>query len=194
MILFNPNELIKSADVNANFAGLADGSEINDSAITYSKIDYSTLPIGQLTSSTTGSSGGNVIGITTETELELDTFNGTDTAVITKHSNGKILVNVAGWYHIVFNIHMTDGSNSNTTIRIDVSEDNGSNFYGARDWTEELNLGIGRGLGCDCYIYLEAGALIRGKVYTYTNAIRLAPRDTNELYAPSNSLTVRKVA
>lgn len=39
MIIFTPNTVIKSADINTNFAGLADGSEINAGAITNAKFN-----------------------------------------------------------------------------------------------------------------------------------------------------------
>ena len=77
MIVFTPNTVIKSADINLNFA----------EKVTYNKYDITYNPVAIFTYSSFGSTGGQVFAVGTS-YFAFDVFNTNNQTVITKQANG----------------------------------------------------------------------------------------------------------
>lgn len=92
MIIFTPNTVIKSTEINANFSGLADGSEILAGAITNAKLNTTAGELGGVWLTYNPISSGITIG------------NGTSTGRYT--SIGKT---------VIFTINVTFGSTTTTS-------------------------------------------------------------------------------
>lgn len=95
MIVFNPEDVIKSSEINANFAGLADGTEINDSAIIPRHI-YNPYKFHAYRSASWTTSSGSIVPLETEV---YDTNNNFDT------STYRYTAPVNGYYHFDFAVH-----------------------------------------------------------------------------------------
>lgn len=63
MIVFTPNTVISSTDVNANFTGLQDGSDINNGAITTAKFKPSYFEYKQATGSNYSTTSTSYVAI-----------------------------------------------------------------------------------------------------------------------------------
>lgn len=149
------------------------------------------LPVGQLTYSSYGTSGGQVVAAGTETECEFDAFEGNDTNMITKNSNGRIQVNKAGWYWCNLNLNKIDGTDTTCLGMIEYSTDSGANFFDITHWTPTQTINSARSLNTTGVKYLSAGALIRGKCFNYTHNVRYAA--TSSSNKTQCSLTVMRV-
>jgi len=149
------------------------------------------LAVGQLTYATAGTGGGQVATNNTETELELDVFNGNDTTLITKHSSGRIQVNAAGWYLCNLNLLKIDGTDTSQLCQIQYSTNGGSSFDDVTEWTQQDILHNNRTLHTSGIIYLATGALVRGQGYSYTHTTRWGY--TSSARKTQSSLTVVRV-
>lgn len=87
---FTPNTPIESSKVNANFSGLADGTEINDSAITTAKINDGAVTADKLA---TGAGADRVDTAQTTTSTSYTDLSTAGPAVtVTIGANGLALV------------------------------------------------------------------------------------------------------
>lgn len=113
MITFTPESVIRSAELNANFSGLADGSEILDGAITIPKISNPYKFWAYKTSDYAQSTGKvNLLSILYDTNGDYDNT-----------TNYRYNVPVDGYYQFSFSIihNVTAGNGYYASIKINGS-------------------------------------------------------------------------
>lgn len=168
------------ANVKIWLQGLTDlitTSMITDRAVTASKIDYTTNPMGQMTYSSFGVSGGQVIAVTTATDLIFDVLTKNSNTVVTKQSNGIMKVSEAGWYLLVLNVSKVD-VNSDMLLKFQYSTDN-STYYDVTEWSNQQNIPVNRSLNISAIKYMDADSYVKSVGYTYTQT-RIAADSANE--------------
>ena len=111
MITFTPESVIRSAELNANFSGLADGSEILDGAITIPKISnpYKFLAYRATSNQTISNATWTTVALNGE---DFDTNNNFDT------STYKYTVPITGYYLLVGQMYAQDADSGYSIIII----------------------------------------------------------------------------
>jgi hypothetical protein len=150
VIIFTPNTVIKSADVNLNFDTILNGS----------------LPSGLLYFDNYGGGGGQVIGLGAETVLIFNKFQGNGSPVITQNANGVFATTLAGFYFANLSVKTSDVG-ALVTLSIQWSPDN-VNWYQVAGWNVDQTQQVGRGQSVPSMFYLPANAYVRSKAFVGT--------------------------
>lgn len=148
--------------------------------------------IGQLTFSTYGTGGGQVIAINTTTTLAFQEFEGNNTAVISKQANGVMEVHEDGWYEALLLVNKTDGGEPNDLLLGIQYAPGGGTYYNMINWTAPQTFtSTNRSMKAIAIRPLTAGTYVKAIVYNFTNTTRLAAYQ----YADRQicSLTLRRI-
>lgn len=121
MIVFTPNTIIKSTEVNANFTGLQDGTDINSSAITTAKIAD-----GAVTSAKLSIGDQNSYVSTAQTTVSTSYVD-----LATVGPNVTVTVPASGKVYIGISVHIANSVSGNSSlVALDIS---GANTVAAAD-------------------------------------------------------------
>lgn len=145
MIIFTPNTVIRSTEINSNFDGLADGTEINDGAINQLKI-YNPYKFHAYRNGNVTMSAGKI-----NLNAELFDTNGNFDTV----TNYRYNVPVTGYYWISFSVinNVNAGTGYYATVRL-----NGADaIIGSRDIASYTNPDGWNGSVGSALIYLTSG-------------------------------------
>ena len=175
MIVFTPNTVIKSADINLNFA----------EKVTYNKYDITYNPVAIFTYSSFGSTGGQVFAVGTS-YFAFDVFNTNNQTVITKQANGIFKVSEAGYYYAVLNYSTSDVTSSDTSS-IFVSTDN-STYYQVSPWTVNQSVPVNRGFMSVAGFYLSANNYVKAALDVGTQTRIASWSTSNQKYMTSFTL------
>ena len=163
---FSPSTKITSAKVNENFTDTWNGTNLDDDSIVNRHIKWTTMPMGILRFTNAGGGGGQVISVTTDTELNFETFESNDQDIITKDSNGRMAVSEDGFYFLNGNTGCVDVDHDEL-IKFQYSS-NGTTWNDVTEWSFRQNVIVSRSNNISSPVYLSAGDLVRMNIYVYT--------------------------